>query len=198
MPMSDWTQLTTDGSSASGVYLWFVNIAKQVATTTPAIYGRAVWISDHLQPCGRAGCLHDQHYGRVRTGILFTTRNLDVQGVIVMYRIAKECICRNQSGTGIRGPSPVPDWDVGRRNAVDSLDADALLYIKTSNYFALIRLCASKILSRKIRKPVNFAEGKEICISDEKKKFWTNLLFLCLLYFTQFEKTLRVSYAKAF
>jgi hypothetical protein len=64
---------TTDQSAASGVYLCFVNIAKQVATTTPAIYGRAGWIPVHHQPCGRAGSLHDKHNGRARAGCLSTT-----------------------------------------------------------------------------------------------------------------------------
>ncbi len=172
MPMSDWTQLTT----ASGVYLWFVNIAKQVATTTPAIYGRAGWIPKNHQPCGRAGCLHDKHNGRARAGCLSTkytgcytpfhiTQHSFCKCRTVRHPASpvpdwKECICRNQFGTGIREPSPVPDWVVGLRNAVDSLDADALLYIKASSYFALMRLYASKIFSRKIRKTCKFCRRK--------------------------------------
>ncbi len=96
MPMSDWTQLTTDLNAASGVYLWFVNIAKQVATTTPAIYGRAGWIPIHHQPCGRAGCLHDKHNGRARAGCCTPFH-------LTQYSF---CKCRT-----VRHPaSPVPDW----------------------------------------------------------------------------------------
>jgi hypothetical protein len=90
----------------------------------------------HRQCYGRAGCLsnsssmdvqrvfHRQQYGRALCTCLSTISSMAVHhrtvfvqrrkaglsGIrSVRFRNEKECRCLNQSDTGIRGPSPVPE-----------------------------------------------------------------------------------------
>ncbi len=80
----------------------------------------------------------------------FKCRNVGLSDIhSVRYRYEQKCRCLNQSGTGIRGPSPVPHWDTGCRNAdaggID-LDADAQPWINHTGYARTV-ICACQIPS---------------------------------------------------
>ncbi len=68
----------------------------------------------HYLQFRRAVLFHRQHYGRagvsLATASILKCRNAGLAGIrSVRFRNEQKCQCRNQSGTGRRGHSPVPE-----------------------------------------------------------------------------------------
>ncbi len=94
---------------------------------------------------GRAGCItfHTLQFGRA-LGIPFNTTNNSffkcqndgLTGIqLVWYWNEQKFRCRNQSGSRIRGPSPVPDWDSDCQNAdAFGIDLDAEARLRLLDY----------------------------------------------------------------
>jgi hypothetical protein len=97
-----------------------------IARITPsaAVYGRAGCISSHYLQFGRALGIP---FTTTNTNSFIKCRNVGLFGIqSVRYRNEQKFRCRNQSGTRMRGPCPVPDGDTGCRIAdAGGFDLDA-------------------------------------------------------------------------
>ncbi len=137
-------------------------------------FGRALGIpistantSKHFrsQQYGTAECIpfQQRQYGRAGNIPFFKCRNVGLSGIqSVRYRNEQKCRCRNKSGTEIRGPSPVPDWNTGCRNAdAGGIDLDADAQLRTTHILTCESMSFLKVLSTEKKEALDAcAEGE--------------------------------------
>jgi hypothetical protein len=85
------------GLTYSDIPAFIYDFSTSYSTITPAaVYGRAGYITFNYLQCGREGCT------------FYQCQNVGLSGILsVQYRNEQKGQWRNQSGTGIRGPSLV-------------------------------------------------------------------------------------------